>query len=297
MNVRFRSTASIARCTLIPYHDAWCSILLILIVSFSCWCSQEGILLVECKSLSRSTKISGGLINLGNTCYLNSQLQCAYHIPAIRRLVLESVNHESIALQSLQIVFDAMEKGATSMKDVLSGGMAVSTLALCRNLGISVFEQQDSQEFWKLLLPELKLSSLVDLYQGAYEGYIAALDGSGRQRKRQETFVDLSLDVSTTSSVFDSMDRVFGQPELLLQKEDNGWRPEKGADKVDALKGSSLHVAGLPSLLQLHLMRFSYEWQTDTMKKINDPFSFPKVRQFKTKSIYDIIFEFIRYYY
>ncbi len=220
------------------------------------------------------------MINLGNTCYLNSQLQCAYHIPAIRRLVLESGNHESIALQSLRVVFAAMEKGATSMKDVSSsGGRAVSTLALCRNLGISVFDQQDSQEFWKLLLPELKSPSLLDLYQGAYEGYIAALDGSGRQRKRQETFTDLSLDVSTTFSVFDSMDRLFGQPELLLQKEDNGWRPEKGADKVDALKGSSLHVAGLPSLLQLHLMRFSYQWQTDTMRKINDTFTFPKVRQ------------------
>eukprot|EP00560_Eucampia_antarctica_P001872 CAMPEP_0197841648 /NCGR_PEP_ID=MMETSP1437-20131217/46301_1 /TAXON_ID=49252 ORGANISM="Eucampia antarctica, Strain CCMP1452" /NCGR_SAMPLE_ID=MMETSP1437 /ASSEMBLY_ACC=CAM_ASM_001096 /LENGTH=273 /DNA_ID=CAMNT_0043451439 /DNA_START=310 /DNA_END=1128 /DNA_ORIENTATION=- len=168
-------------------------------------------------------------------------------------------------------------EAASTQNDQGILGRPVSTLPLCRNLGISVYEQQDSQEFWKLLLPELHLPSLVDLYQGAYEGYIAALDGSGRQRKRQETFLDLSLDIAESSSVLESMEKMFCEPEILSEKEgNNGWRPEKGADKVDALKGSSLYASGLPSILQLHLMRFRYEWQTDTMSKINDKFSFPK---------------------
>jgi hypothetical protein len=72
----------------------------------------------------------------------------------------------------------------------------VSPLQLCRILEIPVMEQQDSQEFWKLLLPALQLPSLVDLYQGAYEDYITAVDGSGRERRREEPFLDLSLEVS-----------------------------------------------------------------------------------------------------
>ena len=158
--------------------------------------------------------------------------------------------------------------------------------SLCTNLGISVWEQQDAQEFWKLLLPALNVPALTDLYQGAFQDYIVALDGSGRERRREEPFLDLSLDVNQpsssasmtaeSSSVLMSLTHMFGQPELLSKAEGNGWRPEKDSDKVDAHKGSLLRTPGLPSILQLHLKRFNYDWNTETMNKINDPFSFPK---------------------
>lgn len=75
----------------------------------------------------------------------------------------------------------------------------------------------------------------------------------------------------------DSLQKSFGEPELLSEAEGNGWRPEKGADKVDAHKGSSLVARGLPSILQCHLKRFNYDWQTDTMSKLNSRFGFPEV--------------------
>ena len=73
---------------------------------------------------------------------------------------------------------------------------------------------------------------------------------------------------------------MFTQPELLRVSEGNGWRPSKGSPKVDAYKGSSLRLAGLPSLLQLHLKRFKYDWDSGETSKINDCCSFPKVRLF-----------------
>ena len=75
------------------------------------------------------------------------------------------------------------------------------------------------------------------------------------------------------------MKETFTQPELLSTAEGNGWRPEKGADRVDAWKGSLLRQQGLPSVLQLHLKRFNYDWNTGIMSKINDPFLFPEVRR------------------
>jgi len=230
--------------------------------------------------------VSTGLQNLGNTCYMNAQLQCAYHIPKIRQLIttanaptaceeeeeMDSPPSMTIGLQAIQYVFQQMEKASNDK----SFPVPVNPRVLTQALGIPVYEQQDSQEFWKLLLPTLQLPSLVDLYQGSFEDYIAAVDGSGREKRREEPFLDLSLDV-TSPSVMTSLQTLFGTPELLSEEEGNGWRPEKGADKVDALKGCSLHVHGLPSVLQLHLKRFQYDWQTDIMSKKNDRFKFPRV--------------------
>jgi hypothetical protein len=74
-----------------------------------------------------------------------------------------------------------------------------------------------------------------------------------------------------------SLRETFVQPEILRVSEGNGWRPSKDADKVDAYKGLSLRREGLPSLLQLHLKRFKYDWETGDTSKINDRCTFPLV--------------------
>ena len=80
-----------------------------------------------------------------------------------------------------------------------------------------------------------------------------------------------------SGSVESTLQEMFTQPEILRVSEGNGWRPSKNADKVDAYKGSSLKLDGLPSLLQLHLKRFKYDWETGETSKINDCCSFPMV--------------------
>jgi ubiquitin carboxyl-terminal hydrolase 7 len=122
----------------------------------------------------------------------------------------------------------------------------------------------------------MKLTALTDLYTGSYQDYIVALDGSGRERRREETFLDLSVDIHH-GSVQAALQHQFKYPELLSTAEGNGWRPEKGSDKVDAHKGQLLLQSGLPSILQLHLKRFHFDWNTETTSKLNDQFTFPAV--------------------
>ncbi len=184
-----------------------------------------------------------------------------------------------MGLLSLQQLFQSMYTASQRGSGDPLLTPSTSTSIFCRNLGINVYEQQDSQEFWKLLLPELNHNLLIDLYKGQYESYIAALDGSGREKKRKEIFLDLSLDVSNFDDVHDSLEDMFTSGEILSVKEGNGWRPEKGSDKVDALKGCTIKKSGLPKLLQLHLMRFKYDMTSGGMSKINDRFTFPKASQ------------------
>ena len=219
-----------------------------------------------------STIVSSGLQNLGNTCYLNAQLQCAYHIPKVRKLVLEvpatdvdpdeaPVVEESIAIKTLRALFADMD--ATSRP--------ASPRSFCRALGISFYEQQDSQEFWKLLLPALQRNDIVDLYQGAWEDTLRSIDGE-HEKRREEAFLDWSLDVTPT--LLGSIQKHF-ELERLSVKNGNGWRPTKGADPVDADKGLVLKEAGLPSILQCHLKRFQFDWETETTSKLNQPVVFP----------------------
>lgn len=181
----------------------------------------------------------------------------------------ETEGQLSPALLALQSLFSEME---TSRQPVLPQHF-------CHVLGIPVLQQQDAQEFWKLLLPALKLRPLTDLYQGACEDYVKALDGSDRERRREVPFLDVSVEVPTTGSgsLLEALQKRFGEPELLSEAQGNGWRPEKNADKVDAHKGVLVRQQGLPSILQIHQKRFQFDWKTKSSSKINAQFRFPDV--------------------
>jgi len=219
---------------------------------------------------------------------MNAQLQCAFHIPVIREIATSISSSQILSVGSSDEHESAEEQeevteAALAFKEVIEEmiqaavrkSQVYTPRSFCSRLGIPPMVQQDSQEFWKLLLPAIQLQKISDLYKGTYEDYISAIDGSGREKRRHEVFLDLSLDVSTSSTLLDSLKETFGEPELLDVAEGNGWRPEKGAEMVNAHKGSSLLAEGLPPILQFHLKRFEYNWNTDITTKLNKRFTFP----------------------
>ena len=164
-----------------------------------------------CEAKTSSSMVSNGLRNLGNTCYMNAQLQCAFHIPVLRDIATSIPSSRSIVSvagdddQESSEEQEEITEAAMALKEVVEGMiqatdsklMAYMPRSFCTRLGIPPMVQQDSQEFWKLLLPAVGMEKLSSLYKGQYEGYISAIDGSGREKRRNEIFLDLSLDVKT----------------------------------------------------------------------------------------------------
>ena len=165
---------------------------------------------LSCEATKSSPMVSNGLRNVGNTCYMNAQLQCAFHIPALRDIATSIPSTQSVLSvgdndDETQEEQEETSEAAMALKEVVEGmiqatdqSMAYMPRSFCTRLGIPPMVQQDSQEFWKLLLPAVGIEKLSNLYKGNYEGYISAIDGSGREKRRNEVFLDLSLDVKTT---------------------------------------------------------------------------------------------------
>lgn len=47
------------------------------------------------KSLGRRWNVGSGMINMGNTCYLNSTLQAIFHVPSVASWLLSDVDHRA----------------------------------------------------------------------------------------------------------------------------------------------------------------------------------------------------------
>ena len=177
-------------------------------------------------SVTGAPLISTGLKNLGNTCYMNAQLECAFHIPAVRQITLaedpmpefEAENDDEeeeekkdeedtdpILNLKNEIPQQDPNQALVAMQELIHEMTIASERKLpsvvpksfCMRLGIPTMEQQDSQEFWKLLLPAMNVESLSDLYKGSFVDFIRALDGSGREKIREELFLDISLDIAS----------------------------------------------------------------------------------------------------
>lgn len=224
-----------------------------------------------------SKKLTGyvGLKNQGATCYMNSMLQALYHLPAFRRIVYKmdtrNVEDETKSIPlNLQRLFCQMQ-----FQD-----HPCSTKSLTKSFGWSDYDsimQHDIQEFCRLLVDNLEMKmkgteleqSIPALFKGQTRQYIRCINVEYESSKIED-FYDLSMQVKGCKTLQESFEKYVEKDRM----DGNNQYSTDDYGKQDADMG--VEFISFPSVLHLHLRRFEFDYNYETMIKINDRFEFPE---------------------
>ncbi|KAI1326876.1 cysteine proteinase [Xylariaceae sp. FL0255] len=216
-----------------------------------------------------------GLKNQGATCYLNSLLQSLYFTNAFRKAVYQiptgkddDVSNSAYALQRL-------------FYQLQISNAAVGTNELTRSFGWDtrhIFEQQDVQELSRKLIERMEErmkataaeDALPKMLSGKVKTYVSCINVD-YESSRLEDFWDIQLNVRGINNLQDSFKDYIQQE--TLDGDNKYWAGDEHKYQ-DARKG--VIFTSFPEVLHLHLKRFEYDIQRDTMMKINDRFEFPE---------------------
>lgn len=214
-----------------------------------------------------------GLKNQGATCYLNSVLQALYCTNSLRKAVFQMPTESDEICTSVPL---ALQR---TFYDLQCSDRAVGTEKLTRSFGWTTwdsFMQHDAQELCRVLLDNMENKMkgtaveriIPTLFCGKMVSYIRCKNVD-YESKREEQFYDIQLKVKGNHNIHEAF-REYVQVETL----DGDNKYDAGSHGLqDAEKG--IKFLRFPPVLYLQLMRFQYDYQSNTNVKINDKFEFP----------------------